>query len=166
MGVSGCGKSTLSRLLSVELDGELIEADDYHSEENKMLMAKGIPLEDKNREPWLDALNKKIFENQQQQKRSILACSALKEKYREILSTNIHQFFTVFLDGSYGYIGKRLDKRKNHFFNPGLLESQFLALEVPESCWRFSIENFSSEEICAQILDNLAEAKGQSALES
>lgn len=126
MGVSGCGKSAVGQALSKELDIPFYDADDFHSEANKMKMKKGIPLTDGDRKPWLKTLADFMSAHGEM----ILACSALKHSYRRILRFSSEVQF-VYLKGSYPLIRSRLEKRKGHFFNPDLLDSQFDTLEEP-----------------------------------
>ena len=126
MGVSGCGKSSVGQALSKELDIPFYDADDFHSEANKRKMKKGISLTDCDRKPWLKTLADFMSAHGEM----ILACSALKHSYRRILRFSPEVQF-VYLKGSYPLIRSRLEKRKGHFFNPDLLDSQFATLEEP-----------------------------------
>ena len=137
MGVSGCGKSTIGERLSKKVGLPFVDADDFHSKENKIKMSEGIPLTDVDRKPWLTSVNLKLKELQL--KGAILACSALKESCRELLSANIKNINWVYLQGDYDIIEKRLKRRASHFFNPDLLQSQFDCLEEPRYGVRISI---------------------------
>ena len=127
MGVSGAGKTTLGEALSRRLGWRFIDADDYHSEANVAKMAAGRPLDDGDRWPWLERLNSILRE----EKNAVLACSALKERYRERLARGIEDLRWVYLKGEPGLIRSRLAQRRHRYMPAALLESQFAALEPP-----------------------------------
>lgn len=131
MGVSGSGKSTLGLALALELGWDFHDADDFHSAANIVKMASGVPLTDADREPWLDSLNEKILAALHLNRPPILACSALKEKYRQRLLRNVDGMAILYLRGSYETIRTRLATRAGHFMKESLLRSQFEALEEP-----------------------------------
>lgn len=131
MGVTGSGKSTVGQMLAEKLGWEFYDADHFHPEENVIKMSKGIPLNDEDRVPWLKALASLIASSEAQGQSVILACSALKKNYREMLREASDQLKFVYLKGDEELIGERLRARKNHFMNPALLPSQFAALEEP-----------------------------------
>ena len=128
MGVSGCGKSTIGQLLAARLDYSFLDADEFHPPANVAKMAAGSPLTDADRLPWLQLLNEKLGA----QKNAVLACSALKESYRRILSKDLDDCRFVHLCGSIELIRARLADRKHRYMPASLLESQFAALEPPE----------------------------------
>ena len=97
MGPMGCGKTTIGKLLSEELGWEFFDGDDYHPSENKKKMAEGIPLDDNDREPWLRILNELIRNHMKEGLSMILACSALKETYRQLLGIDQKMVVSVFL---------------------------------------------------------------------
>jgi 6-phosphogluconate dehydrogenase len=131
MGVTGCGKTTVGKMLAQQLNIPFYDADDYHPQANIGKMSKGIPLTDEDRYPWLEYLSSKI-KDWEQEGGGVLACSALKEKYREILRTKAHnEVRWVYLDASPALIFNRLSGRTGHFMPPALIESQFEALEKP-----------------------------------
>ena len=130
MGVAGCGKTTVGRMLSVKLGWKYFEGDEYHPKENVAKMSAGIPLNDDDRKPWLLKLRSIIEDALAQGTNIILTCSALKESYREILKVNDDVKF-IYLKGSYELIESRMKLRKDHFMKPGMLKSQFDALEEP-----------------------------------
>jgi gluconokinase len=132
MGVSGSGKSTLGIVLALELGWEFLDADDFHSTGSIAKMASGTPLTDADREPWLDLLNEKLLAALQVNRHPILACSALKENYRNRLLRDVEGMVTIFLNGKYETIRSRLASREGHFMKEGLLRSQFEALEEPQ----------------------------------
>ena len=127
MGVSGCGKSTIGQLLAARLDYSFLDADEFHPPENVAKMAAGTPLTDADRLPWLQLLNEKLGA----QKNAVLACSALKESYRQILSKSLDDCRFVHLRGSIELIRARLADRKHRYMPASLLESQFATLEPP-----------------------------------
>ena len=154
MGVSGCGKTTIGQTLSKRLKLPFYDADDFHPVSNIEKMASGNPLNDHDRWPWLDNLGNKIKE-WKKNGGVILACSALKESYRERIATvpkeSIH---FIFLSGSFNLIKERILSRKNHFFDDNLLQSQFDTLEIPKDAFQVSIER-SPDQIANQIIDQL-----------
>lgn len=131
MGVSGSGKTTLAQMLANATGGDWLDADDFHSKENKAKMTGGIPLTDDDRWPWLDRLNAELRSEAHNGKPLFLACSALKQKYRDRLITGLPQARFIYLKGSLEFIRSRIAQRKNHFMPTGLLESQFADLEEP-----------------------------------
>ena len=132
MGVSGSGKSTLGQALAGELGWDFFDADDYHSVENISKMAAGIPLTDLDREPWLSVLNRQLQYTLALNRHPVLACSALKKKYRDRLLSSIDGMAVVYLKGTYEQILSRLRKREGHYMKENMLQSQFEALEEPE----------------------------------
>lgn len=127
MGVSGCGKSTVGKLLADKLNLPFFDADDFHPKANIEKMSLGIPLSDSDRLPWLQQLADLLQDCQSSG--AVLACSALKESYRQILNASTVNW--VLLDGSMEQIYQRLQSRKGHFMKPDLLQSQFDTLEKP-----------------------------------
>ena len=130
LGVSGAGKTTLSKLLALELGWALYEADDFHSPANVEKMHAGIPLTDEDRPPWLESLRELVKRSLVVGENAILACSALKKKYRDCLQVGADVRF-VYLRGSYELIANQLRHRRGHFMNSALLQSQFADLEEP-----------------------------------
>jgi len=126
MGVSGCGKSTVGALLAERMGAEFLDADDFHPPENVAKMAAGAPLDDADRAPWLARLNAEL----RRRRHSVLACSALKETYREALRHGVDCRF-VHLRGGFELIQARLAARRHRYMPASLLESQFAALEPP-----------------------------------
>ncbi len=133
MGVTGSGKSTVGRALSTALAWPFIDADDVHPAANIKKMSRGIPLEDADRIPWLAHLNTLLLEQQAAGQSVVLACSALKARYREMLSSGLNEVRWVYLQGLAQDLADRLQKRANHFMSPALLSSQLETLEEPEN---------------------------------
>ena len=149
MGVSGSGKTTIGRLLARDLGWDFYDADDYHPPDNIAKMANGIPLTDEDRQPWLQSIQDLIIDLIQQNKHAIIACSALKEIYRNKLHVkHIVQF--VYLLGSFELIKERLTSRQRHFMTTDLLASQFAALEEPQDVLAIDI-SATPEEIVSAI---------------
>lgn len=155
MGVSGSGKSTVGQLLAAELHWSFVDADDYHLEANVEKMQHGVPLDDEDRRPWLDAVGRRLQAASQRRENIVLACSALKHAYQHYLAhfapESVHY---VWLFGSEELIASRLAKRKGHFMNPTLLHSQFEALEPPENAVSVDVAP-SPQVIATQIRHQL-----------
>ncbi len=128
MGVSGCGKSTIGQLLASRLDAPFFDGDDFHPPENIAKMAAGRPLTDDDRFPWLLRLRHLIDEQLAAGKTAVIACSALKKSYRDVLRRQGVVF--VYLRGDFETIWARVNGR-HHFMPPALLQSQFDTLEEP-----------------------------------
>ena len=131
-GVSGAGKTTIGKLLAKRLGWRFLEADDFHPRGNIEKMRDGLPLTDEDRLPWLKLLREQIERSLAAKENAVLACSALKRKYRERLRVGDNVKF-VLLRGDYALVEKKLHSRRGHFMNPDLLQSQFADLEEPES---------------------------------
>lgn len=129
-GVSGAGKTTVGKLLARKLGWHFLEADDFHPAANVDKMRSGHPLTDDDRWPWLKHLREQIERSLATGENAVLACSALKRKYRDCLRVNSDVKF-VFLRGDYALIEKQLRSRHGHFMNAALLRSQFHDLEEP-----------------------------------
>ncbi|XP_040612013.1 probable gluconokinase isoform X2 [Mesocricetus auratus] len=202
MGVSGSGKSTVGALLAskVKREGQaqtqdfyslpaskprlpfipklgwkFYDADDYHSEENRMKMGRGVPLSDQDRIPWLCSLHDILLRAVASGQRVVLACSALKKTYRDILTRGRgavpvkgdesakerlagEQLLVVYLCGSFETISRRLSQRKGHFMPPELLQSQFGVLEPPsgpENFLQVSVDQKSPAEIADAVMEAL-----------
>jgi gluconokinase len=132
MGVSGSGKTTIGQLLAESLNWEFSDADSFHSPANIEKMQHGIPLSDADRIPWLQSLQAAIKDWLQADKNVVLACSALKASYRQMLIID-HRVQLVYLKGDFNLIQRRLKTRQNHFMGEKLLHSQFDTLEEPDN---------------------------------
>lgn len=152
MGVSGSGKTTIGKLLAQQLHLPFYDADDFHPEANKLKMASGIPLNDADRIPWLQTLQRAI---QTWPQGAVLACSALKESYRQILSEG-NKLECIFLKGDYETLWKRMEER-THFMKPELLQSQFDILEPPSYGIHISVID-TPEKILSEIISKLPSA--------
>jgi len=183
MGVAGCGKSLIGSMLAKALQGTFADADDFHPAANKAKMGAKIPLNDDDRWPWLSALRQSIVEKRGEGKPYVLACSALKKVYRDVLrgkaapvtvgagigtegneenegaggegdAADLVQF--VYLQGSRELIAERLGARKGHFMPSTLLDSQFATLEEPraDEAMTVSIDQ-GPEEMVQEILERL-----------
>ena len=132
MGVSGSGKSTIAARLAARLGWRCEDGDKYHPPANVAKMSAGHPLTDEDRWPWLQAIADEIDRTCTQGERAVVACSALKRAYRDILVHGRNDVRIVFLNGTQDLIAVRLAARKGHFMPPGLLTSQFKTLEPPQ----------------------------------
>lgn len=131
MGVAGSGKSTLGRALARHLGWTFVEADHFHPAASIAKMSRGEPLSDADREPWLRALAAELHRFNVSGEGVILACSALKERYRAILREGTPRLRVIYLKGQPQSLLGRLKAREGHFMPPDLLQSQFDALEEP-----------------------------------
>lgn len=139
LGVSGCGKSTIGKLLAENLSIPFFDADDYHSKESIAKMERGKPLTDEDRAGWLATLNQ-LAKDQLKQNSCVIACSALKESYRNILQNGIEDTAKwVYLAGNFKEIKARIEQRENHYMASDLLRSQFDTLEEPKNAIKINI---------------------------
>ncbi|MEO8159242.1 MAG: gluconokinase [Betaproteobacteria bacterium] len=157
MGVSGVGKTTIGQLLSGKLGWPLFDADEFHSEASIEKMRNGIALEDTDRWPWLDRMNAMIKQKEAHGESVLLACSALKQVYRDRLAQGASGIRWIYLRGSFELIRDRLDARKGHYMKAGLLESQFATLEEPRDALAFDIDG-TPDAIADAILRRLRNA--------
>jgi gluconokinase len=131
MGVSGSGKTTIGQLLAKSLNWEFCDADALHPAANIEKMSRGIPLDDADRKPWLQRLQQAIAQWLHEDKNMVLACSALKVAYRQILLQDKERVRLVYLKGDFKLIQERLRLRPHHYMSSDLLQSQFDTLEEP-----------------------------------
>lgn len=154
MGVAGSGKTTIGRKLAAELDWQFYDADDYHPRANIEKMSRGISLTDDDRSPWLQVLHDVIADSLARGENAILACSALKERYRMYLLFD-ERVRLVYLKGDHKLIEERLQQRSGHFMKPQMLDSQFAALEEPVQGLRIDVSS-PPEEIIKTIRHHLS----------
>lgn len=153
MGVSGSGKSTIGKSLANELGIVFIDADDHHPQNNIDKMSSGIPLTDMDRSPWLAILNQ--IAKDHIEKGCVIACSALKQKYRDQLTESISEKSRwIYLKGDYDLIYNRMKNREGHYMNPEMLKSQFNDLEEPKNVLVLDIEN-KTQIILKKIIKQL-----------
>ncbi len=157
MGVSGSGKTTIAEDLAKHLGFACEDGDAYHPESNVAKMRAGIPLTDEDRWPWLRAIAQAIDRKAEANTPVVIACSALKQAYREILVHGRRDVRIVYLKGSRNLIAKRLARRKDHFMPASLLDSQFATIEEPLPAEHVLIIDIdaSVDEIVTQIIDQL-----------
>jgi gluconokinase len=167
MGVSGCGKSTIGAMLASTLQWQFEDADWFHPASNIEKMHSGISLTDEDRRPWLNAIAAWIDQTRRAGDHGVIACSALKRRYRQVLIGHRADVRLVYLKGDEILIARRISTRHEHFMPQSLLDSQFEALEEPspdENAITVSIEP-QPREIVARILSALGMAEGASAEE-
>jgi carbohydrate kinase (thermoresistant glucokinase family) len=131
MGVSGCGKSTMATALGERLGLDIADGDDLHLPESVAKMRAGVALEDADRWPWLDRIG--AYLSQPHPQGRVVACSALKRAYRDRIRAQAGDVYFVFLDGDFALIEQRMRQRVGHYMQPGLLDSQFRTLEIPQA---------------------------------
>ena len=158
MGVSGCGKSLVGQALALKLGVKFIEGDEFHTSENRKKMGAGIPLNDEDRLGWLTKLGDLASNDEEP---LIISCSALKRSYRELLGSKGADLIFIHLHARREVIESRIESRKGHFFDPGLLSSQFDTLEPlqpDEQGFQVNVAN-SEHLVLAEIISRLDDWK-------
>ena len=156
MGPAGSGKTTLGKLLAAQLSWEFADGDDFHPPANIEKMSRGIPLTDEDRLPWLQSIRDAMQQWLAQGRNAVLACSALKRSYRELLGIgpNAKDVRLVYLKGSYNLLLERLHSRKGHYMKEQMLASQLADLEEPENALTIDVSK-SPEETVSEIRKHL-----------
>ncbi|WP_034917669.1 gluconokinase [Erwinia sp. 9145] len=131
MGVSGSGKSAVASAVAWQLKAAFLDGDFLHPRANIEKMAAGHPLNDDDRQPWLESINDAAFAMQRTNAVSLIVCSALKKRYRDILRKGNENLSFIYMKGDFDTIEARLRARKGHFFKPQMLVTQFETLEAP-----------------------------------
>jgi gluconokinase len=154
MGTAGSGKTTVGELLAGQLGWEFADGDNFHSPASIEKMTRGVPLDDQDRIPWLDAIREAMEQWNAQRRNVVLACSALKKSYRERLQISSAARL-VYLKGTYDLLRERLQARKGHYATEQILTSQFADLEEPAGAIAIDVAR-SPEEIVAELRKQLA----------
>ena len=154
MGPAGSGKTTVGELLASHLGWEFADGDSFHSPANIEKMSRCVPLDDRDRIPWLDAIRAAMEQWSAQRRNVVLACSALKKSYRERLQIN-SGVKLVYLKGTYDLLRQRLHARKGHYATEQILTSQFADLEEPADAITIDVAR-SPEEIVLEIRRQLS----------
>ena len=158
MGVSGSGKTTIGKLLAGRLSCPFYDGDDFHPPANVSKMAAGIPLTDEDRSGWLRLLADLIHDALRRGESGVMACSALKAKYRQILNIDPQRVKFVYLKGEYNMILARMQARQDHYMQPPMLRSQFVALEEPSGVLVEDV-TLPPEAIVQDIMEHLMDTK-------
>ncbi|QFU23197.1 gluconokinase [Shewanella eurypsychrophilus] len=132
MGVCGCGKSTVGSQIAEKLGAKFIDGDDLHPKKNIIKMAKGEPLNDQDRGPWLERIRDAAYSIEAKNEVGIIVCSALKKNYRDIIRDGNQNVYFVHLHGDMALILDRMRQRKGHFMKESMVISQFNTLEDPQ----------------------------------
>ncbi|MGA7278740.1 MAG: gluconokinase [Desulfocapsaceae bacterium] len=154
IGPMGCGKSTIGIMLAHRLGWDFEDGDDYHPPENVEKMRAGIALDDSDRQGWLNTLRTRIDDRLERDEHLILACSALKQSYRQILGIDQRTVISVYLKGTVELLEERLRSRHHQYMNNGLLTSQVQTMEEPQGGIIIDIDQ-SPESICSEIIEQL-----------
>jgi len=160
MGVTGCGKTTVGRRLAERRRAAFVEGDELHPAENVRKMASGVPLDDADRRPWLEAIGRRIDDLAAEGRPVVVACSALRAAYRRLLAGRRADVRFVYLKATPELIRARLAARPGHFMPTALIDSQFAALEEPQASERILTVDASldAEEIVKRVLRDLGPA--------
>jgi gluconokinase len=150
MGTTGAGKSTVGKLLAARLDWAFLDADDFHPSANIEKMKHGIPLTDADRLPWLANTHAELLRLRQAKQDVVLACSALKQSYRDQLSAGL-DFRVVYLRGTYEQMRRHIEARHGHFAGEAILAGQFADLEEPSDALVLDVSH-SPEQLVAEAV--------------
>jgi gluconokinase len=151
MGVTGSGKTTVGKLLASKLGWIFLDADDFHSAENIAKIKRGVELTDEDRWPWLDAIHAELLRCAAKNEDAVLACSALKQSYRERLAAGV-EMRVCYLKGTYSEIAARLRRRTGHFAGEAILAGQFADLEEPGDALVLRVGE-TAEEIVGVVVE-------------
>jgi gluconokinase len=154
MGVAGSGKTTVGRALAAALGWKFRDADAFHSAANVAKMAAGLPLDDADRAPWLAAIRACLARCLADGENAVVACSALKERYRRVLAIDPGRIKWVYLKGDHGLLRRRLAARRGHFMRLEMLQSQLTALEPPRGALALDVAE-SPDALVAKIRSSL-----------
>jgi len=157
MGPAGSGKTTVGKLLAAQLSWEFADGDDFHPPANVEKMSRSIPLTDEDRIPWLRSIREAMLQWQAQGKSAVIACSALKRSYRDLLGIrpNANDIRLVYLKGSYDLLLGRLHSRKGHYMKEQMLASQLADLEEPTDALAIDVAK-SPQQIVSEIRKELS----------
>ena len=153
MGTTGSGKTTVGQMLAKRLGWLFLDADDFHSASNKEKMHQGIPLTDADRAPWLAAIHAELVRQKDSGQSVVLACSALKQQYRDVLHAQL-EVQTVYLKGSEAVLREHIESRHGHFAGESLLPSQLATLEEPQDALVVDVSHTPAEivdEVCTRL---------------
>ena len=156
MGTTGAGKTTVGKLLASRLYWAFLDADDFHPAANIEKMKHGISLTDADREPWLKNMHEELLRLNAREKNAVLACSALKQSYRDTLSAGL-DFRIVYLRGTYEQMHQHILTRHGHFAGESILAGQFADLEEPNDALTLEVSH-APEELVAEVLSGLGVA--------
>jgi gluconokinase len=153
MGTTGAGKTTVGKILATRLHWTFLDADDFHPPANIEKMHHGIPLTDADRLPWLGKIHAELLRQTQSGKNVVLACSALKQSYRDLLSSEV-DVGIVYLRGTYDVMRQRIESRHGHFAGEGILAGQFADLEEPRNAAVLDVSR-SPQQLAAEVIASL-----------
>jgi gluconokinase len=153
MGTTGAGKTTIGQLLAARIGWKFLDADDFHPLANIEKMKHGIPLIDADRLPWLDRIHDELVRLSREKKNAVLACSALKQSYRDRLSAGL-DFQTVYLRGTYDEMRRHIEARHGHFAGEAILAGQFADLEEPTDALVLDVDH-TPEQLVSESIERL-----------
>jgi gluconokinase len=158
MGVAGSGKTAVGSRVAKRLGWLFLDADDFHPAANVEKMKRGIPLDDNDRAPWLERMHSELRRQISEGHSVLLACSALKESYRNLLKDHLPEARFIFLNVDRSTLLERLQKRQAHFFPKELLDSQLATLEPPHDAFVVDA-NRSIDEVVSSVVEAISEGK-------